>query len=99
MGRVVSIIIGGAFLLLILLLFAWIAARKADAPELVYFFQNAMLYLLVGLGVVAAYSMAVGAYHTFLSITGLDGGDGPPKEEAEEKAISGQKAALREEDQ
>jgi hypothetical protein len=80
MGKTITRLIGGAILLLMIFVFAWITARKLDAYAWVIFFQQGMLYLLIGLGLVAAYSMAVGAYHTFLSVTGLDGGDGPEEE-------------------
>jgi hypothetical protein len=51
---------------------AFVVSRWSNQDTIALLSMYALKYSLYALGFCAAYAIAVGVYHTFLSVTGLD---------------------------
>ena len=80
MFRLIRIFLGTALVVSVVCVVAWFHYRMAGDPDRAIVFGRVLIYALYVMIGVAAYAAAVGAYHTFLSVTGLDGGDAEPPE-------------------
>jgi hypothetical protein len=69
--------LGACLVVSVVCVFGWFVARSNARPDVAIYFAVVLKYALYVMGAAAVYSAAVGAYHTFLSVTGLDkGGEG-----------------------
>jgi hypothetical protein len=84
MFRWIVIGLGSCLLVSVVCAGGWFIARTSHRPDVAIHFAVVLKYALYVMGAAAVYSAAVGAYHTFLSVTGLDkGGEGEGEGEGE----------------
>ncbi len=72
--------LGACLLASVTCVFGWFVARVNGRPDVAIHFAVVLKWSLYVMAAAAVYSAAVGAYHTFLSVTGLDGGGGEGEE-------------------
>lgn len=83
-----SLIFATVMTLIVAAVIGFVIAFTMGSQAGVNFFIGMLKWVLIGSGVVAAYGFAVGLYHTFLSITGLDRGRAKTAEPAEPKGAT-----------
>ncbi|HEV8320131.1 MAG TPA: hypothetical protein VG389_00850 [Myxococcota bacterium] len=66
--------LGACLVVSVVCVFGWFVARSNARPDVAIYFAVVLKYALYVMAAAAIYSAAVGAYHTFLSVTGLDRG-------------------------
>jgi len=76
MFRWIVLGLGSCLLVSVVCASGWFIARTSHRPDVAIHFAVVLKYTLYVMGAAAVYSAAVGAYHTFLSVTGLDQGGG-----------------------
>ena len=69
-----SLIFATVMTAIVISVVGFVIAFSVGSQSAVTFFVGMLKWVLIGSGIVAAYGFAVGQYHTFLSITGLDRG-------------------------
>jgi len=78
LGRLISYIVGGVATLALFSAMGFFMLRD-DHPELAIALGKVVWGGLIVAAAAAVYAAVVGVYHTFLAVTGLDGGDAPPE--------------------